>query len=137
MAAEKSGPPAFARRANTIAAKVAGRRILPVWALVGHRGRKSGKSYQTPIAIIGSTRDAVYIGLPWGRRTDWVRNLLAGGGTLTWKGREFAVAEPAFVGKDEILAETSGLRRQVVRRWSMDDFLRLTVRPAERPDPSV
>ena len=132
MTTQKRQPPAFARNFNKVAAKLAGHRFLPLWALVRHRGRKSGKSYETPIAVVGSTSNAVYIGLPWGRRTDWVRNLETGGGTLAWKGRTFAVAEPAFVNKDEVLAEISGLRREVTRRWTLDDYLRLTLQPAGR-----
>lgn len=130
MTIQKRQPPAFARNFNTVAAKLAGHRFVPLWALVQHRGRKSGKSYETPIAVIGSTSNAVYIGLPWGRRTDWVRNLEAGGGTLSWKGRTFDVAESAFADKDEVLAATSGVRREVTRRWSVNDYLRLTLQPA-------
>ncbi|NKQ59126.1 nitroreductase family deazaflavin-dependent oxidoreductase [Amycolatopsis sp. K13G38] len=130
MTTHKRTPPAFAQNFNKVAAKLAGHRFMPLWGLVRHRGRKSGKPYETPIAIIGSTADAVYIGLPWGRRTDWVRNLQAGGGTLAWKGRTFSIAEPAFVDKQRVLAETSGLRREVTRRWGLNDYLRLMVRPA-------
>lgn len=132
MSTRQRKPPAFARNFNKIAAKLAGHRFMPLWALVQHRGRKSGKPYQTPIAIIGSTSKTVYVGLPWGRRTDWIRNLEAGGGTLVWKGQTFAVAEPAFVTKHEVLAEASGLRRRVARRWAMDDYLRLTLQPIAR-----
>ena len=132
MATQKRRPPAFARNANKAAAKLAGHRILPLWALVQHHGRKSGKRYETPIAVVGSTSNAVYVALPWGRRTDWVRNLQAGGGTLAWKGKTFSVAAPAFVNKDEVLAETSGLRREVARRWALDDYLRLTLQPADQ-----
>jgi deazaflavin-dependent oxidoreductase (nitroreductase family) len=129
MTTRNRRPPAFARTANKAAAKLAGHRGLPLWALVQHQGRKSGKTYETPIAVVGSTTNAVYIALPWGRRTDWVRNLEAGGGTLAWKGHTFSVAASAFVDKDEVLSATSGLRREVTRRWALDDFLRLTLQP--------
>ncbi|NIH84041.1 nitroreductase family deazaflavin-dependent oxidoreductase [Amycolatopsis granulosa] len=129
MTTQNRRPPAFAQAFNKVAVKFAGRRVAPLWALVRHRGRKSGKPYQTPIAIVGSTPGAVYIGLPWGRRTDWIRNLQEGGGTLVWKGRTFAVAEPAFTGKDEVLSHVSGLRRRLAQRWPMEDYLRLTLRP--------
>lgn len=92
-----------------------------------HQGRKSGKPYETPIAVVGSTSTAVYVALPWGRSTDWVRNLQAGGGMLAWKGQAFSIAASAFVNKDQVLAETSGLRHEVVRRCALDDYLRLTV----------
>ncbi|MDQ0382615.1 nitroreductase family deazaflavin-dependent oxidoreductase [Amycolatopsis thermophila] len=130
MTIQNRRPPAFAQGFNKIAARLAGHRLVPLWALVQHRGRKSGRAYRTPIAIVGSTPSSVYIGLPWGRHTDWIRNLQAGGGTLVWKGQTFAVAEPAFAGKDEVLASTSGLRRELARRWPLQDYLRLTVQPA-------
>ena len=131
MTTQNRRPPAFAQTFNKVAVKLAGHRILPLWALVQHRGRKSGKPYRTPIAVIGSTSKAVFIGLPWGRRTDWVRNLQAGGGTLAWKGRTFVIAETAFVDKDEVVAQASGLRREATRRMGMDDYLRLTLQAAE------
>lgn len=55
---------------------------MPVWAVVQHRGRKSGKEYSTPVAVL-TTPDAFSIGLPWGKGTDWVRNLRAAGGVAT------------------------------------------------------
>lgn len=130
MSTEKRQLPRTAQRFNTVAAKFAGRRFLPVWALVRHRGRKSGKSYETPVAIIGSTSEGVYIGLPWGPATDWIRNLqAAGGGRLVWKGQVFAVTEPGFVGKAEALAAAPGLRRRLAGRWLPEDCLRLLLRP--------
>ena len=126
MSTEQRRPPRFARGFNKAAAKIAGRRFLPLWALVRHRGRKSGKSYETPIAIVGSTSENVYIALPWGEGTDWVRNLRAAdGGELTWKGQEFAVAEPQFVDKAEALAAAPGIRRRLSERWMPPNCLRL------------
>ncbi|MDQ3733706.1 MAG: hypothetical protein M3400_06850 [Actinomycetota bacterium] len=43
--------------------------------MLRHRGRNSGKKYATPIAVIPSDRN-FFIALPWGRATDWVRNVL-------------------------------------------------------------
>lgn len=123
-------PPSFARPFNKAAAKIAGRRLLPLWALVQHRGRKSGKPYETPIAILGSTPQNVYIALPWGDRTDWVRNLQAAdGGKLMWKGQVFAVTEPELVDKTEALSAAPGIRRRLSERWMPADCLRLRLEP--------
>lgn len=131
MSTEKPQLPRAARRLNKAAAKIAGRRFLPLWALVRHRGRKSGKPYETPIAILGSTPDGVYIALPWGRGTDWVRNLEAAGeGTLAWKGQTFGVTEPGVVDKAEALAAAPGVRRKLAARWMPEDCLRLRLQPA-------
>lgn len=68
---------------------------MPLWALVEYRGRKSGRSYTTPIAIVGFTPRSGYIALPWGRGTDWVRNLQAAGeGKLMWKERPLPSPNP-------------------------------------------
>lgn len=131
MRTEKRQPPRVARQLNKAAAKFAGHRFLPVWALVRHRGRKSGKPYDTPIAILGSTPEYVYIALPWGRGTDWVRNLQAAGeGSLAWKGQRFSVTEPAFVDKAEALAAAPAVRRRLAASWLPEEYLRLRLEPA-------
>lgn len=123
-------PPRAVNRFNKVAATVAGRRVLPVWALVKHRGRRSGTAYETPVAIIGSTQDAVYLGLPFGRQVDWVRNLrAAGGGTLVWKGTTYTATAPVFVDREQVLSVAPLPQRQVVKRWPVTDYLRLTVKP--------
>lgn len=131
MSTQKRQPPRVALLFNKAAAKVAGHRLMPLWALVRHRGRKSGKTYETPIAIIGSTSEVVYIALPWGRGTDWIRNLQAAdGGTLVWKGQTISVTEPGFVDKAEALAAAPGIRRKLAQGWMPEDCLRLRLRPA-------
>ncbi|WP_353808774.1 nitroreductase family deazaflavin-dependent oxidoreductase [Agromyces sp. SYSU T00194] len=82
-----------------IASALAGRRFVPLWALIRHRGRRSGTDYATPIAVVPTRdRSIVMIGLPWGARTNWARNVLAAGGaTLRWKGREVELHAPRVV----------------------------------------
>lgn len=124
-------PPRWTRPINKAVALASGRRWLPVWALVEHTGRRSGRAYRTPVAVI-ATPDAFYIALPWGRGTDWVRNLTtAGGGRVVWRGRHHVVSSPAFVDKAEVLAAARTPLRQILERWSGSDFLRLS-REAER-----
>ena len=40
----------FSRRTSGWASPLAGRRWNPIFALVLHRGRRSGRAYQTPVA---------------------------------------------------------------------------------------
>lgn len=49
------------------------------YSLIRHTGRVSGKAYRTPVdaAYLG---DHVLITLPYGRRSDWLKNVLAKGG---------------------------------------------------------
>lgn len=126
MATSARRPPAAAQKFNRVAVRVAGARFVPVWAAVEHRGRKSGKEYATPVAIAAATSGALYIGLPWGPGTDWVRNLqAAGGGTVRWKGTSYAVTEPTIVGSSEALAAANVVVRLIMTRWNMDHYLRL------------
>ncbi|WP_194814097.1 nitroreductase family deazaflavin-dependent oxidoreductase [Nocardia sp. XZ_19_385] len=51
----------------------------PGWAVVVHRGRKSGKVFRTPLWAFRRD-DRFVIALTYGSRSDWVRNVLAAGG---------------------------------------------------------
>ena len=52
--------------------------MLPGFAAVVHRGRRSGRLYRTPVKIF-RTGDRCLISLPYGPDSDWVKNVLAAG----------------------------------------------------------
>jgi len=77
-----------------LALRVAETGAIPIWAVVRHRGRKSGKLYSTPIAV-RPTPDGFILPLPWGEGTDWCRNLrAAGGGVIRWGGADIEITDP-------------------------------------------
>ena len=51
---------------------------LPWFAIVVHRGRKSGRIYRTPVNAFGID-DGFVIALTYGPDRDWVKNVLAAG----------------------------------------------------------
>ncbi|MCA4751961.1 MULTISPECIES: nitroreductase family deazaflavin-dependent oxidoreductase [Mycolicibacterium] len=51
----------------------------PGWAVVIHRGRKSGRTFRTPLWAF-RRHDGYVIALTYGPQADWVRNVLAAGG---------------------------------------------------------
>jgi len=113
------GPPRTAQRAFApVADALAGRRWFPLWAVVHHRGRKSGTAFSTPVAVVPtSDRATILIGLPWGAHTNWARNVVAAGGAvLTWRGREVATTSPRIVESAEATALATPFFRVVVRR---------------------
>jgi deazaflavin-dependent oxidoreductase (nitroreductase family) len=58
-----------------------GRLLGTRFLLLTHRGRKSGRLFQTPLEVVNydkATREASVISA-WGEATDWYRNLTAGG----------------------------------------------------------
>lgn len=65
---------------------------LPPLALVLHTGRRSGRAYRTPVLAFRSG-SALAIVLFYGTRTDWLRNLRAGGGTVIRAGRRHAIRD--------------------------------------------
>ncbi|WP_217711589.1 nitroreductase family deazaflavin-dependent oxidoreductase [Actinomadura sp. NAK00032] len=70
---------------------------LPPLAVVVHRGRRSGREYRTPVTAFRSGSRLI-IGLPYGRDTDWVRNLLTEGhGGVERFGRARRIAHPRVV----------------------------------------
>ncbi len=86
----------FARATAPAVRVLAGRRFSP-WAVVHHRGRVSGRELTVPVAVV-ATPDGFVINLPWGARTNWVRNVLAAGGcTIRWKGADHRMADPRIL----------------------------------------
>lgn len=93
-----SGPSWRAARATSgLARLLAGRPFLPLWAVVHHRGRRTGRALTVPVAVVGG-RERFVIALPWGAGTNWARNVLAAGGcVLRWKGADVAVTRPELL----------------------------------------
>lgn len=58
-------------------------RLIAPWApgfgIVIHRGRRSGRTYRTPVNVF-RREDGFVIALTYGRESDWVKNVLAAGG---------------------------------------------------------
>ena len=95
---------------------------LPGLALVVHSGRRSGKTYRTPVNVFG-TEDGFIMALTYGPETDWVKNVQAAGGCeLRTRGRVVRVSEPR-VYHDETRRGVSPAARQVLRLIGVADFL--------------
>jgi deazaflavin-dependent oxidoreductase (nitroreductase family) len=70
---------------------------LPPWALIVHRGRRSGTEYRTPV-LAWRSGSALYVVLYYGARAQWVRNLAAaGGGEVLRRGRRERIASVRIV----------------------------------------
>ncbi|WP_203580352.1 nitroreductase family deazaflavin-dependent oxidoreductase [Microbacterium hibisci] len=129
LSAPRSGPPrALVKATEPIAMALAGRPGVPLWALIHHRGRKSGADYATPVAVVPTVDPAVVlIGLPWGPKTNWARNVVAAGtADLTSKGAELRVVEPRIVEPGEAAAVAKPFFRFVVKRMPAAIVLRRT-----------
>jgi deazaflavin-dependent oxidoreductase (nitroreductase family) len=95
---------------------------LPGLAVVVHRGRRSGRTYQTPVEVFGAG-DGFIIALTYGPDSDWVRNVQAAGGCeLRTRGRVLRVNSPR-VYHDETRRDIRPMERQVLRLIGVADFL--------------
>lgn len=97
----------------------------PGMGLVVHRGRRSGRRYQTPVMVF-PTDDGYVIAMTYGPGTDWTRNVLAAGGCeLRTRGRSVNLTNPR-VYRDETAQHIRPVERQVLRLLHLTDFLSLT-----------
>ena len=75
---------------NPLTLRMARRGVGP-FALVRHTGRKSGRTFETPL-ILARVPGGFVAELTYGPEVNWYRNLVAaGGGTILWKGRPVTI----------------------------------------------
>lgn len=81
----------------------------PTFGILEHVGRRSGKTYRTPLTVF-STDEGVAILLTYGPDRDWLKNITAAGGArMKRRGRTFAVTDPRVVSKAEAAPYVRGL----------------------------
>jgi len=111
---------------NPLLARVSGSRLIPLWAVLRHRGRRSGRWYATPVAVAWSD-DSLFVPLPFGTSADWPRNVLAAGGAIVkWKGSEHRMVAP------EIVSDSSAfppLERRALSLLGIRGIMRLRFAP--------
>lgn len=106
---------------NRLTRRFAGR-IRP-FAIVEHTGRRSGRTYRTPIMAFPSTNGFV-IALTYGQDVDWLRNIRAQGGcTIEYRGQHHALTAPLIVRGDPSSVELPRPVRFALRLLRVNDFL--------------
>src|SRR6266516_4303910 len=130
--------PSRVRQWNKVGLNRATRHIaprMPGLGVVVHRGRRSGRRYQTPVNVFRAS-DGYVIALTYGPETDWVKNVLAAGGCeLRTRGQTIPLRSPRLF-HDQSRSNTRPLERQVLRILHVADFLSLTPRRPARQHPA-
>jgi deazaflavin-dependent oxidoreductase (nitroreductase family) len=112
------------RVVNPVMARIAGRRYWYM-ALLHHSGRRSGKTYATPLSPM-RVSDGFLIALPFGSSVDWLQNLQsAGRATLQWRGHTVEVGEPVLTDAATALRQLPVTTRTVTRRIGAKEFVKL------------
>jgi deazaflavin-dependent oxidoreductase (nitroreductase family) len=97
--------------------------VVPLWAVVAHKGRRSGRRYRTPIAIRPSAGGFV-IPLPWGPGTDWCRNVMAAQTfEIRWKGADVLVGAPQVIDRAAAAPAFPGLLGRSLVLFGIHQFL--------------
>lgn len=113
---------------NRVTGRFAGH--LPGFGIVVHRGRRSGRSFRTPVNVFRAD-DGLVIALTYGADAQWVKNVLAAGGCqVLTRGRTLTCTDPRLY-RDEARRDVPGVVRLVLGRIHASDFLALRV-PGDR-----
>jgi deazaflavin-dependent oxidoreductase (nitroreductase family) len=86
---------------NPLIVKLAGRRHFPMAAQIRHVGRRSGRTYTTPVTARRSG-NMILIALTFGNQSDWSRNVRsAGGGSIRIEGEDYDVTQPQIMSRQD------------------------------------
>jgi deazaflavin-dependent oxidoreductase (nitroreductase family) len=90
-----------------------------------HVGRKSGHSYATPVSIKPNGDDFV-IAIVYGRRTEWLKNVIAAGSAvIDLEGETHQVGQPEIVPTAEVADAFPSGDQRLNRILGIDECLRL------------
>ena len=108
---------------NRLVTRIAGRRYVPLYVLLRHRGRRSGRAYATP--VVGMRVPGGFaIPMAFGEGADWYRNIVAAGGaTLRKDGTEHTLRDPAAIDPDSATSPFPEWQRPVFRALGIRRFL--------------
>ena len=108
---------------NRLVSRIAGRRYVPLYVLLRHQGRRSGREYATP--VVGMRVPGGFaIPMAFGEGADWYRNIAsAGGATIRRHGTEHQLVDPAAIDPDAAASPFPGWQRPVFRALGIRRFL--------------
>ena len=121
-----------ARASARLMLPFAGKRWNPIFSIVRHTGRRSGRSFETPVAA-RRTDEGFVLALAFGSGAHWYRNLVtAGGGVIRWRGVDYPVGAPEVIGVDEALATFNAVQRAGLRAADIDGYVHIPEAPEQR-----
>jgi deazaflavin-dependent oxidoreductase (nitroreductase family) len=113
------------RYINPITRPVASK--LPTFAVLTHRGRKSGRTYRTPINVF-RRGDEYYFFLTYGADVQWVKNVLAAGRcSIETRGRVVELVEPELITDPELRPAPPHVRFVERRIAGVTQYLRMHI----------
>ena len=100
-------------------------RRLPAFGVVIHRGRKSGRIYETPVNVFREGEAYLFF-LTYGSDAQWVKNILAAGScSLETRGRVVQLVDPELVTDPELRPAPQPARFIERRLAGVTQYLRM------------
>jgi deazaflavin-dependent oxidoreductase (nitroreductase family) len=100
-------------------------RRLPAFGVVIHRGRKSGRVYETPVNVFRQGEAYLFF-LTYGSDAQWVKNIVAAGScSLETRGRVVQLVDPELVTDPELRPAPQPARFIERRLAGVTQYLRM------------
>jgi len=93
------------------------------FAVIHHSGRSTGLPYRTPVYVFTDGQN-FFVALTYGPDTDWVRNVLANGGSCETGGATRTMSGAIVVDRSEVWPHLPRLVKTLLRTVRVSDFLR-------------
>src|SRR5215469_14042163 len=118
----------FTRAMRPLALRSAGKEGSST-SVVRHIGRRSGRTYETPVTAVQHD-DSFLIALPYGMRTDWLKNVLGqGSATIVTNGHTYEVDRPVVIPMAEATAYFRPREQRMHRQFHVESALKVWQRP--------
>jgi len=117
----------FTRATRPLALRSAGKQGSNT-SVIRHVGRRSGRAYETPI-VAARHDDSFLIALPYGQRTDWLKNVLGkGSATIVTNGHAYEVDRPEVISMADATGYFRPKEQRMHRQFHVDAALRVRQR---------
>ena len=114
----------FTRAMRPLALRSAGKEGSST-SVVRHVGRRSGRVHETPVIAVHHD-DSFLIALPYGQRTDWLKNVLSkGSATVITNGHAYEVNRPEVIPMAEATAYFRPREQRMHRQFHVDSALQV------------
>jgi deazaflavin-dependent oxidoreductase (nitroreductase family) len=122
----------FTRAMRPLALRSAGKQGSST-SVIRHVGRRSGRTYQTPVIAVQHGESFV-IALPYGQRTDWLKNVLAkGSAAIVTHGHTYEVDRPEVIPMAEATGYFRPREQRMHRQFHVEAALRVRRRLETHP----
>lgn len=94
-------------------------------SIVRNVGRTSGRTFETPVDVVAAG-DGFLVALPYGMRSQWLRNVLAAGGAqIVFEGELHVVDAPEVIALGPVAHAFSESDRRMFRIFNVTEALRV------------